>query len=90
MVSDAPIELDGVFANFDHGQLRRNLVGLHVTGQNPHGCGFSGAIRAEKTKNLSPFDTKADIVDGPDAARVFSNVVDHQNTSKTSNSPGVL
>lgn len=44
--------------------LDRALAGWHKAGDNAHGCRFSRAVWAQKSKDFAPFDIEGDVFNG--------------------------
>src|SRR5437763_1920674 len=74
-VAGAPLGLDRLVEDVESGDNGLAFRRRHVAGENPHRRRLAGAVGAEEAENLAPFDAKADVVDGSDAAIAFREVL---------------
>ena len=79
-VAGSALGLDGLFQYVEPGHRDLPLSGRHVAGEHSHGRGFSGAVRAQESKNLAGLHAEADVVNGRDGAVPLREVfyLDHR------------
>ena len=75
-VPGAPLGLDRLIEDVESGHDHLAFGRRHEAGDDPHGRGLTGAVRAEETEDFAPLDAKGQIVDRGDAAVALRGVLD--------------
>jgi hypothetical protein len=79
-VAGPPLGVEGMIEHVEAGHHRASLGRRHVTGQDPHGRRFSGAVGPQKAENLPFFDAKADVVHRSEPAVSLRDVLNLDHT----------